>query len=462
MTTAASPDPAEQAVAGNPDHARIWQSPLWQSLLPLGRSDQTGGYRRFAFTPAEQACRDWFLAAAADRGLGTETDRNGNLWAWWDPADQPADGRPAEQAVAQPGSSAGLLPAGPGGASSSGPGDNTGVIVTGSHLDSVPDGGAFDGPLGVVSAFAAIDLLVASGAAPVRPVGIAAFTEEEGARFGLACLGSRLLTGAVSPDAARALTDADGVTLADAMAGAGLDPASIGPDPGLVSRIMALVELHIEQGSALDGMNASVGVAGSIWPHGRWKIDFTGRADHAGTTKLADRRDPMMPYAATVLAARTVATELGALATFGKVVAEPGAANAICSSVHAWLDARAPDEETLKELVSQVTAVAELSGAGHGVMVTSRCESLTPVVEFDLDLRDRVVAALAGMGIEAPVLPTGAGHDAGVLAAGLPTAMLFVRNPSGVSHSPAEHAEPEDCEAGVVALAAVLEELACR
>jgi N-carbamoyl-L-amino-acid hydrolase len=329
-------------------------------------------------------------------------------------------------------------------------------------LDSVPDGGAFDGPLGVVSAFAAIDLLVASGAAPVRPVGIVAFLEEEGARFGLACLGSRLLTGAVSPDAARALTDADGVTLADAMAGTGLDPASIGPDPGLVSRIAAFVELHIEQGSALDGMNAPVGVAGSIWPHGRWRIDFTGRADHAGTTKLADRRDPMMPYAATVLASRTVATELGALATFGKVVAEPGAANAISSTVHAWLDARAPDENTLKELVSQVTAVAELSGTGHGVAVTSRCESLTPVVEFDLELRDRVVAALAGMGIEAPVLPTGAGHDAGVLAAGLPTAMLFVRNRTGVSHSPAEHAEPEDCEAGVVALAAVLEELACR
>ncbi len=456
MTPPAVDDPGGQATSG--DAPRTWDRPLWQSLLPLGRSDVTGGYRRYSFTQADQACRDWFLSAASDRGLRTETDRNGNLWAWWDP---PADDTGAAQAVAHAGGAATASSAGPRDSSHS-RGDDTGVIVTGSHLDSVPDGGAFDGPLGVVSAFAAIDLLVASGAVPVRPVGIAAFLEEEGARFGMACLGSRLLTGAVSPDTARALTDADGVTLADAMAGAGLDPAAIGPDPGIVSRIAAFVELHVEQGSALDGMNAAVGVAGSIWPHGRWRIDFSGRADHAGTTKLADRRDPMMPYAATVLAARTVATELGALATFGKVVAEPGAANAISSSVHAWLDARAPDEETLKELVSQVTAVAELSGTGHGVTATSRCESLTPVVEFDLDLRDRVVAALAGMGIEAPVLPTGAGHDAGILAAGLPTAMLFVRNPSGVSHSPAEHAEPEDCEAGVVALAAVLEELACR
>jgi N-carbamoyl-L-amino-acid hydrolase len=407
-----------------------WQLPLWQSLLPLGRSDETGGYRRFSFTPADMACRDWFRHEAGKRGLRVETDRNSNLWAWWDP--------PA-------GSEEGLA-----------------AIVTGSHLDSVPDGGPFDGPLGIVSAFVAIDLLAGAGGVPARPVGVVAFTEEEGARFGVACLGSRLLTGAVTPDAARVLTDGDGVRLAEAMTAAGLDPATIGPDSERLAGIDAFIELHVEQGSTLAGMGAAVGVAESIWPHGRWRIDFTGRADHAGTTKLGDRHDPMLPYAATVLAARTVATELGALATFGKVVAEPGAANAISSAVHAWLDARAPDEETLKELVSQVTAVAKLSGTSHGVTVTSQCVSLSPVVEFDRDLRERVVAALAQRGIDAPVLPTGAGHDAGVLANGLPATMLFVRNPSGTSHSPAEHAEPEDCEAGVVALAAVLEELACR
>ena len=404
--------------------------PLCLSLLPLGWSDETGGYRRFSFTPAETSCRDWFRGEAERRGLRFETDQNSNLWAWWDPAGKPADG--------------------------------AGAIVTGSHLDSVPDGGPFDGPLGVVSAFVAIDLLAEAGQVPVRPVGVVAFTEEEGARFGVSCLGSRLLTGAIAPEAARELTDGDGVDLAAAMTQAGFDPAAIGPDGDRIAGIDAFIELHVEQGSALAGMDAAVGVAESIWPHGRWRIDFAGRADHAGTTKLADRHDPMLPYAATVLAARTVATELGARATFGKVVAEPGAANAISSAVHAWLDARAPDEETLKEMVSQLTAVAELSGTGHGVSVTSRCESLTPIVEFDRDLRDRVVSALARRGIDAPVLPTGAGHDAGILAAGLPTAMLFVRNPTGVSHSPAEHANPEDCEAGVVALAAVLEELACQ
>lgn len=403
-----------------------WDLPLWQSLLPIGRNRPTGGYRRYSFTEAGSACRDWFMKSAEERNLRAECDPIGNLWAWWDA------------------------------------GSDVGAIVTGSHLDSVPDGGAFDGPLGVVSGFAAIDVLRARGFAPGRPIGVAAFAEEEGARFGLACLGSKLATGAITADVARGLTDSGGVTLAEAMAGAGLDPGVLGPDARLGDRVAAFVELHIEQGSALDGMRAAVGVGESIWPHGRWRIDFTGRADHAGTTRLADRRDPMLPYAATVLAARAAARELGALATISKVRAVPGGTNGICSSIHAWLDGRAADDRTLEALVARVTGSAQASADEHGVTVGSRRESFSPVVEFDLDLRDRVVTALARRGVTAPVLPTGAGHDAGVLARVVPTAMLFVRNRTGVSHSPAEHAEPEDCSAGVEALAAVLEDLACQ
>jgi beta-ureidopropionase / N-carbamoyl-L-amino-acid hydrolase len=401
---------------------------LWESLLPLGRDPGTGGYRRYSFTEAELACREWFARAAAERGMPASTDRNGNLWAWWDRAD-----------------------AGPGAA-----------VVTGSHLDSVPDGGAYDGPLGVVSAFAAIDLLREQGFAPARPVAVAAFCEEEGGRFGVACLGSRLLTGVLAPEAARELRDGDGVTLAEAMAGAGLDPAGIGPDDELLGRVGTYVELHIEQGSALDGLGAAVGIAEGIWPHGRWRFDFTGRADHAGTTRLADRRDPMLPYAATVLEARQAASANGGLATVGKVTAEPGAANAISSSVRAWLDARAPGQGTLDHMVSQIEDAARRAADAQGVAVDVRRESFTPPVEFDPALRDRLAAALAATGTAAPVLGTGAGHDAGVLAARLPTGMLFVRNPSGVSHSPGEHAEPGDCEAGVAALAAVLADLAGR
>jgi beta-ureidopropionase / N-carbamoyl-L-amino-acid hydrolase len=414
---------------------------LWESLLPVGRDPQTGGYRRYSWTPADLACRDWFRAAAADRGLRTETDRNGNLWAWWSPAPPASASVPAS--VPSP----------------------AGAIVTGSHLDSVPDGGAFDGPLGIVSALAAIDLLRHRGFAPARPIAVAAFTEEEGARFGVACLGSRLATGAIDPSAARDLRDGTGVSLAAAMTAAGLDPAAIGPDDERLAGVAAYVELHIEQGSALAGLGAPVGIAKGIWPHGRWRLEFTGRADHAGTTRIPDRRDPMLPYATAVLAARQAAVDHGGLATFGKVLAEPGGANGISSAVRAWLDARAPDEATLERVTGQVSAAARAAAREHGVGFGLRRESLTELVSFDAGLRDRIGGVLAAASESSvagtiPVLPTGAGHDAGILAARLPSAMLFVRNPSGVSHSPAEHAAKADCEAGVVALAAVLADLA--
>jgi beta-ureidopropionase / N-carbamoyl-L-amino-acid hydrolase len=403
---------------------------LWASLLPAGRDGGTGGYRRFSWTPADAECRRWFFNAAEERGLRADTDRNGNLWAWWDPPGTAGPGPP-------------------------------GAVVTGSHLDSVPDGGAFDGPLGVVTAFAAIDLLRERGQAPSRPLAVAAFCEEEGARFGVACLGSRLLAGAIEPDRARGLRDRDGTTFAEAMTAAGRDPAAIGPDPGLVAGIAVYVELHIEQGRALAGLDAAIGVAERIWPHGRWRLTFTGRADHAGTTRLGDRRDPLLACAAAILAARGAATQQGALATVGKLTAEPGAVNAISSSATAWLDARAPDEARLHSVVERVLAQARSAATAHGVGLEASQESVTQAVDFDAALRDRLVATLAAAGIKAPVLPTGAGHDAGVLAALVPAGMLFVRNPTGVSHSPAEHADPGDCATGVTALAAVLADLAC-
>ncbi len=400
---------------------------LWESLRPIGRDPVTGGYRRFSWTAADLSCRDWFSATAAERGFEVHADGNGNLWAWWETAS--TGGR---------------------------------AVVCGSHLDSVPDGGAFDGPLGVVSAFAAIDALRDRGFTPAHPVAVAAFTEEEGARFGVACLGSRLLTGAISPGAARGLCDADGVTLADAMTAAGADPARLGPDDELLRRIAAFIELHIEQGRLLADTDAVIGAADGIWPHGRWRFDFHGRADHAGTTALGDRRDAMMPFAATVLAAREAAARHGGLATVGKVVPEPGAVNAIPSMVRAWLDARAHDEGCLEELVAEIRAAADQAAADHGVTVTAACESFSPRVAFDPGLRARLDGVLARNMIRAPGVSTGAGHDAGVLAARVPTAMLFVRNPSGVSHAPAEHAELTDCETGVAALAAVVEEMATR
>ncbi|TDQ47574.1 allantoate amidohydrolase [Actinorugispora endophytica] len=394
---------------------------MWAGLAPLGRNRATGGYRRYSWTPADADVRAWFTAEAVARDLAVETDRNGNLWAWW--------GDPGPDAV-----------------------------VTGSHLDSVPDGGAFDGPLGVVSALAAVDELDRRGLRPVRPLAVTVFVEEEGARFGMPCLGSRLLTGAVTPERARGLADADGVTWGRAMADAGFDPQRIGADPERLARVGVFVELHVEQGRALVHRGAPVGVADRVWPHGRWRLDFSGQADHAGTTRLADRNDPMLPFAETVLAVRRAAAEHDAVATVGKAHVAPNGTNAIPSRVRAWLDARAPDEAALRSLVGGVDIAARLAAAEHGVTLASYQESFTPVVDFPGALRDRV-AALAGAGAPAPALATGAGHDAGILAAAVPTAMLFVRNPTGISHAPEEHVDLADRHAGVAALADTLADL---
>lgn len=395
---------------------------MWRELAPIGRDPASGGYRRHAWTGADTDCRAWFRAQAETRGLAYETDRNGNQWAWL--------GDPAA-------------------------GD---AVVTGSHLDSVPDGGAYDGPLGVVSAFAALDEIRRRGAEFTRPFAVVNFGDEEGARFGLACVGSRLAAGQLTREAAYALTDADGITLPQAMERAGHDPAAIGPDPGRLARIGAYVELHIEQGRALDLSGDRVGLASAIWPHGRWRFDFTGEANHAGTTRIADRRDPMLGYAETVLAARRAAEAAGAVATFGKVAVEPNGVNAIPSLVRGWLDSRAADPETLDAMVAAIETAARERAARDGVDVTVVRESFTPLVEFGHALRDELDRLLGG---SVPVLGTGAGHDAGILSGAVPTAMLFVRNPTGISHSPAESAAEDDCVAGVLALADVVEGLAC-
>jgi N-carbamoyl-L-amino-acid hydrolase len=395
---------------------------MWADLLPLGRDKSSGGYRRYAWTAADTDCRAWFRAQAASRGLIHEVDRNGNQWAW--------HGDPLA-------------------------GD---AVVIGSHLDSVPDGGAFDGPLGVVSSFAALDELRRRGAEFTRPVAVANFGDEEGARFGLACVGSRLAAGQLTPRKAYELRDADGVTLPQAMEAAGHDPSALGPDPERLARIGAFVELHVEQGRALDLTGHPVGLASAIWPHGRWRYDFHGEANHAGTTRLDDRRDPMTTYAETVLAARAQARLAGALATFGKVSVEPNGVNAIPSLVRGWLDSRAADQDTLDQVVAGIEAAAHEAAARSGVDLRIVRESFTPVVEFAHALRDALARTLGG---DLPVLGTGAGHDAGILSASVPTAMLFVRNPTGVSHSPAEHAAEDDCVAGVLALADATEGLAC-
>ncbi|HEX3591245.1 MAG TPA: allantoate amidohydrolase [Pseudonocardiaceae bacterium] len=395
---------------------------LLGEIAGVGRDSRRGGYSRHGFDRAEAELRTWFAEQAGRRGLDVTADRNGNLWAWW--------GTPGPDAV-----------------------------VTGSHLDSVPGGGAFDGPLGVAAALDAVDLLRAQGFVPGRPFAIAVFAEEEGGRFGVPCLGSRLATGAIDADTARRLTDDDGVTLADAARTAGVDPALFGPDPALAD-LGCFVELHVEQGRLLDRTPGDhpVAVATSILPHGRWRFTLSGEGNHAGTTELADRRDPMLPAAAAVLAARRAAGDRpGARATVGRLSPVPGGANVIASAVEFWLDARASSTADVRGVVREVSGTARDAATAEGCELAVREESFGDAVVFDPDLRDRLAALLG----DVPAIPTGAGHDAGILAGRVPTAMLFVRNPTGISHAPGEHAEPADCTEGAAALGTVLESL-CR
>ncbi|MEV0704968.1 allantoate amidohydrolase [Saccharopolyspora sp. NPDC050389] len=398
---------------------------LLGGIHDVGTDPVRGGYSRPVFSNAELDLRAWFTSEAAARGLDVETDRNGIMWAWLDVAS----------------------------------GERTDAVVTGSHLDSVPGGGAFDGPLGVASALAAVDLLQSRGHRPQRPLAIAVFPEEEGSRFGLACLGSGIMTGSVDVARALNLKDQEGNTLADVAGRNGLDPSHLGPDREAIGRIGAFVELHVEQGRGLVDLARPVAIGSSIIGHGRWRFTVTGQGNHAGTTLMSDRRDPMTVAARIVLAAQNAARSTpSARATVGRIAPVPGGTNVIASSVDVWLDVRHPDDDVARALVQKISDEAQGAATQEGCSVTIREESFSPTAHFDQGLQRRIAQVLP----DAPVLDTGAGHDAGVLAPFVPTAMLFVRNPSGISHSPEEHAEPADSEAGAEALADVLADLTVR
>ncbi|QOD03813.1 allantoate amidohydrolase [Pseudarthrobacter sp. BIM B-2242] len=395
---------------------------LLSDIAGTGTDALRGGYTRPVYSTAELDLRTWFIEQASKRGLSVETDRNGAIWAWWD----------------VPG------------------GDRSNSLVTGSHLDSVPGGGPFDGPLGVASALVAVDILKARIAVPTRPLAVVVFPEEEGSRFGVACLGSRLMTGAIDPDKARNLRDPDGSTFADVAQANGLDPRFIGRDEELLGQIGAFVELHLEQGRGLIDLDQPVAIASSILGHGRWRLSVHGQGNHAGTTLMADRHDPMVSASRMVVAVRDIARKQPhTRATVGRLQPVPGGTNVIASRVDFWLDVRHPDDAVTAAVVQSIHLQAQVIAAEEGCRVELREESLSRTVHFDQGLQKDLQRALP----QAPILDTGAGHDAGVLAPFLPTAMIFVRNPSGVSHSPEEHVVDEDAETGARTLADALQAL---
>ncbi|MGP9526766.1 allantoate amidohydrolase [Glutamicibacter sp. AOP5-A2-18] len=395
---------------------------LMAGIAATGQDQLRGGYSRTVYSSAEIDLRTWFIEQATRRQLSVEEDGNGALWAWWD------------------------LPTGV----------RTNAVVTGSHLDSVPGGGPFDGPLGVASALIAFDLMQSRNLVRTRAMAIVVFPEEEGSRFGVACLGSRLLTGAIDRDKALNLKDPDGNSFADIATRNGLDPRFIGPDRRLLGQIGVFVELHVEQGLGLADLDHPVAIGGSILGHGRWKLSMRGQGNHAGTTLMSDRKDPMVAAARSIATVQHIARSRdNARATVGRLQPVPGGTNVIASRVDYWLDVRHPDDAVTASVVQEIHESARIIAAEEGCTLEFSQESLSPTVTFDAGLSGKLALALP----KAPVLDTGAGHDAGVLAGHVPSAMIFVRNPNGVSHSPEEYVEDADAELGAAALADALSSL---
>jgi hydantoinase/carbamoylase family amidase len=390
-------------------------------LFEIGRA---AGTNRPGLGEGEQQAFDLVAGWMEASGLAVSVDPAGNLWG--------------RLAGSQPQLSA---------------------VMAGSHLDTPPDGGRFDGALGVVAALEAVEAIAAGGGAR-RGVEVVAFRLEEGCRFGRGVFGSRALTGMLEPDEAD-LVDADGVSLGDAFAGLGLGvlPAEGWLDPPP----FAYVEAHIEQGPVLAAVGAPLGLVTSIAGMAGIEVAFDGRRGHAGTVPMIMRADAAAAAARFVQGLREAAMALpDAVATIGRISLLPGATNTIPGRAELFADVRAPDAGGLQRLVEAVHSVAAEAaaetGCRHHVTVRWRYEP----VPMHPDPAGAIRRGIAGLGLDVVELPSGAGHDATIMGmAGVPTAMLFVRSDAGgVSHAPEELTGADAVGCCVRALEATLRELA--
>jgi N-carbamoyl-L-amino-acid hydrolase len=387
---------------------------LFAELAAIGR--EPGGWNRMAWGAGEDAAREWFRTAAAALGLEVIQDPASNLWA------------------VEPGGAGGPFDA------------------VGSHLDSVADGGAFDGALGVVAGFVAVEAARRAGGAP-RPLAVGAMVDEEGPRFGAAIFGSRALAGELDADEILARTDPEGNVLRDLAALRSVTATTVRAAPAFLPRVASWIEVHVEQGRRLVDVPAPLGMATSLAARERWRCTLRGVSDHAGTAAMAGRRDALVPAARAVVAAHELAlAEPGAVATVGRISALPGSTNQVPGEARLSLDVRAPEQGALERVREGVCAAAR----AEGIEAEWLCESADPGCIFDSALREALHDAARAEGQAAVDLAAYAGHDAGVLARHLPAGMLFVRNPTGISHNPAESASEEDCLAACAVLARVL------
>jgi allantoate deiminase len=320
-------------------------------------------------------------------------------------------------------------------------------LILGSHIDTVPDAGAFDGVLGVVLALEWIEL--AKELVSPLAIEVVAFSEEEGMRFGVPFLGSRAMAGRFDP-ALMTLKDAHGVSVEQAIRAFGLDPAMT-QDAAISEDVIGFVEVHIEQGPVLESEGFSVGVVSGIVGQTRLSVDFTGRANHAGTTPMHLRRDSLAAAAEWIAAVESKASHTdGLVATVGRIMVEPNAVNVIAGVARVSLDVRHARDSVRDSAVNELISMAQTIAERRCVTVKHVRQMNEPAVPMDERLTAYLSDAVEAAGFAGKAITSGAGHDAMVMATRMPTAMLFLRSPGGISHHPDECVLVEDVEAALL------------
>lgn len=403
---------------------RISWARLRRRLDELGEVGSTGdgGCARLALTDADRDGRDLVVSWMRELGLRIDVDGVGNVVGTW-----PADATEAP-------------------------------VLTGSHIDTVRTGGIYDGNLGVLAGLEAVETIIGSGVALARPIAVAFFTNEEGARFAPDMFGSLVFVGGLPLEEALDTVGVDGAVVGEELERIGY----VGPLPCPARPPAAFVELHIEQGPVLEAEGVDIGAVTGVQGISWQEVTVTGQSNHAGTTPMAHRHDPAYVAGAVAVFVRRLAEEAGPpqVATVGRVELHPNLVNVVPARATFTVDLRHTSEEAL--VAAEAALADELArlAAAEGVTVETRTLARFAPVAFDDAMVDRVERMALAHGRTVRRMPSGAGHDAQMLARVCPTAMVFTPSVAGVSHNPAELTHDADLEAGANVLLSVLLELA--
>ena len=379
-------------------------------LAAIGEIAGTEGCARLALTDEDRDGRDLVMTWMRDLGLEVTVDAIGN-----------AVGVMAGQIDGPP-------------------------VMTGSHIDTVRTGGRYDGNLGVLAGLEVIEVVQAAGITPYRALAVAFFTNEEGARFSPDMLGSLAYVGGIALEQALAITGIDGACVGDELARIGYDGSA--PLPGLVPH--AFIELHVEQGPVLEVEDVTIGAVNSVQGISWTDVQVTGQSNHAGTTPMNMRKDPGFVAAACATFVRDLCEELGGtqVGTVGRVEFLPNLVKVVPASASFTVDLRNTNEALLQHAERRFHDFLQKTAMAEGCTYKTNTLARFEPVEFDREVVSLVAKTASRLGYSVKTLPSGAGHDAQMLARVCPTAMIFTPSHNGLSHNPAEYTAPDDLEAG--------------